>query len=190
MGGFLLRKGNCSDPKVLQSIIPELRDSHPIMTLSDSEQYTKTLGIEWNSRDDHFRVSVFDLPHVQHMTKRALVSDVAKIFNAYYYDIKAKILLQSLRSAKIGWDDLAPDNIMEEWSSQLPMLSCPTVTIPKDPQSSLSSYIVFWRRHIPELCTSDWKILMVVFTHLWSYPRCVLHCSRGRLSHVWSCVGH
>ena len=34
--------------------------------------------------------------------------------------------MQSLWSAKIGWDDLVPDNIVEEWSkwkSQLPMLS-------------------------------------------------------------------
>ena len=57
MGGFLLGKWNCSNPKVLQSIAPELRDSRPIIT-SDSEQYTKTLGIEWNPHDDHFRVSL------------------------------------------------------------------------------------------------------------------------------------
>ena len=130
MGGFLLRKWNCSDAKVLQSISPELRDSRRVITLSDSEQYTKTLGIEWNPQDDHFRVCIVDLPRVHQMTKRSLVSDVAKIFDALGWFsptiIKAKILLQSLWSAKIGWDDLVPDNIVEEWSkwrSQLPMLS-------------------------------------------------------------------
>ena len=40
----------------IQSIAPKLRDSSPIITLSDSEQYTKTLGIEWNSYGDHFGV--------------------------------------------------------------------------------------------------------------------------------------
>jgi hypothetical protein len=130
MGGFLLRKWNCSDPKVLQSIAPELRDSRQVITLSDSEQYTKTLGVEWNPQDDHFRVCVVDLPHVHQMTKRSLVSDAAKTFDALGWFcptiIKAKILLQSLWSEKIGWDDLVPDHLMEEWSkwrSQLPMLS-------------------------------------------------------------------
>ena len=63
------------------------------------------------------------------MTKRSMVSDVAKTFDAlgwYSTIVKAKILLQSLWSAKIGWDDLVPDNVLEEWSKwrgQLLMLS-------------------------------------------------------------------
>ena len=52
IGGFLLHKWNCSDAKVLQRISPELRDSRRVITLSDSEQYTKTVGIEWNPHDD------------------------------------------------------------------------------------------------------------------------------------------
>lgn len=45
-GGFLLRKWSSSDPSVLESIPVELRDPQATVVLSDSDQYTKTLGIE------------------------------------------------------------------------------------------------------------------------------------------------
>ena len=64
-GGFVLRKWSSSDPSVLESIPIELRDSKATVVLSDSEHYTKTLGIEWNALSDHFRVSVTDLPSIE-----------------------------------------------------------------------------------------------------------------------------
>ena len=51
------------------------------------------------------------------MTKRSLVSDVAKTFGWYSPTIvKAKILLQALWLEGIGWDDCVPNTILEEWS--------------------------------------------------------------------------
>ena len=47
-GGFLLRKWNANDPSVLQSIPEELRDTSNVQTISKSNEYTKTLGLEWN----------------------------------------------------------------------------------------------------------------------------------------------
>ncbi|XP_064396444.1 uncharacterized protein LOC135343372 [Halichondria panicea] len=129
-GGFLLRKWSSSDPSVLKRIPKDLRDSQATVALSESDQYTKTLGIEWNASHDHFRVNVTELPPVECMTKRSLVSDVAKTFDALgWYSptiIKAKILLQMLWLEKVGWDDRVPDTILEEWSKwrrELPMLS-------------------------------------------------------------------
>jgi len=87
--------------------------------ISDPESYTKTLGIKWNSSTDHFRLTVADLPQVNGLTKRALVSDIAKTFNVLgLYSpttLKAKILLQLLWSEKVGWDDPVPDFLLEEW---------------------------------------------------------------------------
>ena len=80
--GFLLRKWSCSDPCVLESIPIDLRHSQPTVILSHSDQYTKTLGIEWNASCDHFRVNVTELPPIECMTKRSLVCDVAKTFDA------------------------------------------------------------------------------------------------------------
>ena len=129
-GGFLLRKWSCSDQSVLESIPIDLRDSQATVILSESDQYTKTLGIEWNASNDHFRVSVTELPSIECMTKRSLVADVARTFDALgWYSptiIKAKILLQMLWLEKIGWDDCVPNGILEAWSKwrqELPLLS-------------------------------------------------------------------
>ena len=81
-GGFLLRKWNCSDLSVLEDIPPELKDSKATVVLSEPDQYTKTLGIEWNALNDYFWVNVTELPPVKCMTKRALISDMAKTFDA------------------------------------------------------------------------------------------------------------
>ena len=52
-GGFLLRKWNSSHPAVLQAILPELRELKVVHSISTSEaDYTKTLGVEWNSATD------------------------------------------------------------------------------------------------------------------------------------------
>ena len=82
-----------------------------------------------------------ELPPVETMTKRSLVSDVAKTFDVLsLYSptiIKAKIL-QMLLSEKVGWDDAIPESIMEEWLQwrrQLPLLSShhvPRCYYPKD----------------------------------------------------------
>ena len=114
-GGFLLRKWSCSDPHVLESIPNDLRDSQATVILSHSDQYTKTLGIEWNGSCDHFRVNVTEFPPIECMTKRSLVSDVAKTFDTLgWYSptiVKAKILLQALWLEGIGWDDCVPNAI-------------------------------------------------------------------------------
>ena len=62
-GGFLLRKWSCSDPCVLESIPTDLRDSQATVILSHTDQYTKTLGIEWNASCDHFHVNDTELVH-------------------------------------------------------------------------------------------------------------------------------
>ena len=76
----------------------------------------------------HFRV-----------TKRSLISDVAKIFDVLaWYIIKAKILMQLLWMEEVSWDDTVPDAIFLEWSrwkSELPMLSAhhiPRCYFPKE----------------------------------------------------------
>ena len=77
-GGFLLRKWNSSVPSVLQHIPAELRNFQCKHTVPDSNEYTKTLGIEWNAVTDHFRSTVAELPSLKGITKRILVSDIAK----------------------------------------------------------------------------------------------------------------
>ena len=70
------------------------------------------------------------------MTKRNVVSDVAKVFDALGLfspvTVKMKIILQRLWETKIDWDDPVPDNLLEVWSQwrmELPSLS--TIHIPR-----------------------------------------------------------
>jgi len=129
-GGFLLRKWNSSDIQVLQQILPELRDSQSMHIIQNSNEYTKTLGIQWNSNSDHFRLTISDFPSTKNLSKRMLVSDIAKTFDVLGWfspsTIKMKILLQELWELKIDWDDPIPDSVRDswlQWRSELNLLS-------------------------------------------------------------------
>ena len=116
-GGFLLRKWNSSEAKVLSCIPSDLKDAPANQSFPAPVEYTKTLGIEWNSSMDHFRLTIANLPPLNNITTRVLVSDVAKTFDVLGWfsptTIKVKILLQRLWEQKVGWDDLVPDPIYE-----------------------------------------------------------------------------
>ena len=67
--------------------------------------------------------------HKDNLTKRRLVSDIARVFDALgWYSpaiVKVKILLQRFWEEGIGWDDPAPLSICsvwEKWRSELPSL--------------------------------------------------------------------
>ena len=131
IAGFLLRKWSSSELTVLDHIDPELRDNQFIHQISEPEKtYTKTLGIEWNSQLDHFRLNVSVFPRCGGLTKRALVSDIAKTYDVLGWFsptiVTAKILLQRVWEEQIQWDNPVPPNIYHvwsEWRTELPLLS-------------------------------------------------------------------
>ena len=104
-GGFVLRKWNSNDPSVLEKIPEDLRDSREVHAFHESAQYSKTLGIEWNVSTDQFHLSITNPPSDDSVTKRNLVSDVAKVFDALGLfapvTIKMKIVLQRLWELKL-----------------------------------------------------------------------------------------
>ena len=76
-GGFILRKWNASEPTGLQHLSPNLKDSQSIQLLQDTTEYTKTLGIEWNSSLDQFRLTVSKLqPHYQTTSRLRYRQDI------------------------------------------------------------------------------------------------------------------
>ena len=81
--------------------------------------YTKTLGIEWNSRLDQFQITVNKLSQCDKVTKRGFVSDIAKTYVVLGWFsptiIKVKILLQRVWESGVDWDQEIPQNITEEW---------------------------------------------------------------------------
>ena len=129
-GGFLLRKWKSSEPAVVQHLPAELKETNSTQTLPSVDEYTKTLGIEWNAHLDHFRLTVADLPPLENVTKRVLVSDIAKTYDVLEWFaptiIKAKILLQQLWELKVDWDDHLPPEVHEVWLQWRSELKCLT----------------------------------------------------------------
>ena len=117
--GFLLRKWHSSELTVLKHIPPDLKDPQLTQAIPNPSEYTKTLGIEWNASMDLFRVTVAKLPPLEHVSKRFLISDVAKTFDILGWFspamVKVKILLQQLWELKVGWDDTVPPQIHDDW---------------------------------------------------------------------------
>ena len=115
LGGFLLQKWNSSEPDVLRHFSDDLKATQSSCTIPDPDQYTKTLGIEWNSKADHFRLTP---PFEGNITKRALVSDIAKNFDVFGWfapvTIVVKILLQRVWEEKVDWDDVHVSIVMSK----------------------------------------------------------------------------
>ena len=74
-GGFLLRKWNSNVALVIENLPPELRDSQSILSITKSQSYNKTLGIQWNSKLDLFRLMINELPQWNNS------NNIAKTFN-------------------------------------------------------------------------------------------------------------
>ena len=140
LGGFLLQKWNSSEPDVLRHLSDDLKATQSSCTIPDPDQYTKTLGIEWNSKADHFRLTIADPPFKGNITKRALVSDIAKNFDVFGWfapvTIVVKILLQCVWEEKVDWNVPARiQSVWLRWRIELKMLSSkhiPRCHFPKD----------------------------------------------------------
>ena len=76
LGGLLLRKWNASEPAVLKNLPSDLKDPHVTQIFHDSvAEYS-----------DQFRLTIAKLPALDNVTKRLLVSDIAKTFDVGWLD--------------------------------------------------------------------------------------------------------
>ena len=118
-GGFLLHKWNSNIPSILRHVPDKYKDPLSLHVTPDTERYTRTLGIEWNAELDHFWLTVSEFLPLEAVTKRLLVSDVAKVYDVLGWFspsvIKMKILLQNVWERKIDWDDEVPPDLLEIW---------------------------------------------------------------------------
>ena len=82
LGGFKLRKSKSSNGKVSPSIPENLIDPKTTQETLLEKDYTKILGVEWNAVTDCFQPMI-SLPSLRTpSTKRVLVSDIARVFDA------------------------------------------------------------------------------------------------------------
>lgn len=128
--GFTLCKWRSSESSALLHLDPDLLDKSSSQHLPEEDEFTKALGIEWNSVRDCFRLTVSQFPVHDTLTKRTLVSDIARTYDVLGWFapsvILVKVLLQQVWEARIGWDEAVPPAIAESWQrwrQELPMLS-------------------------------------------------------------------
>ena len=97
---LLLHKWNSSEPQVLERVPSDHKDARSVCQISDTEAYTKTLGVGWSATSDHYRLNVSSLPPLGSVTKCFLVSNIAITYDILGWFspsiIVAKILLQQL----------------------------------------------------------------------------------------------
>ncbi|XP_075159812.1 uncharacterized protein LOC142232963 [Haematobia irritans] len=120
--GFPLKKITANDPKLLTHIHRDDLYDLDLLRFSESSS-AKTLGIKWNAMSDTFSYSTISTqPHTS-ITKRQVLSQVAKLFDPAGWItpviIRAKILMQQLWLETLDWDDeISPDSL-RTWNTLL-----------------------------------------------------------------------
>ena len=143
LGGFTLRKWKASQQQVLASIPEELVDPKRTQEIRIQNDYTKVLGVEWNAESDCFR-PLISLPDQETpLTKRVLVSNIARLFDVMGWCSPAiilmKVLLQRLWENHLNWDEPVPTHIersWERWRTELPQLRDHLIARPYFPKSA------------------------------------------------------
>lgn len=123
-GQLKMRHWASNDRRLLQGL-PE--DSiNQRMQFSD-DKTLKTLGVFWNAQSDTIVYTVRAIPRAKRVTKRFVLSEVAKIFDPLGLlgpiILAAKMLIQRLWQLKLGWDESVPTDLHTEWSEYCTQLS-------------------------------------------------------------------
>ena len=111
-----LRQWASNDPRILKNIPKEDIDKNYNL---DRDQTLKTLGLSWNTVDDTIVYSIKHMSSHLKLTKRSILSEIAKIFDPLGLlgpiVLYAKKIMQDLWRAKIDWDESVPMHIHETW---------------------------------------------------------------------------
>lgn len=125
---FDLRKWTSNSQEVLTHFKDD-SDSLKVLTLGDNESI-KTLGVQWSSRSDIFSFQVKNSNVSSVVTKRSMLSAIAKIYDPLGLVscciILVKIMIQLLWSLKLDWDSEIPSEMGAKWrqfQSKLPSLN-------------------------------------------------------------------
>ncbi|GFU96467.1 gag-pol protein [Trichonephila clavipes] len=116
--GLVLRKwaSNCNE--LLNSIDSDMRLSNASLNI-DNDDTVKTLGILWHPASDVFYFKITPLSFEGPLTKRTLLSTIAKTFDPLGWlspiTIQYKTIMQRLWKQQLQWDERVPPDITLEW---------------------------------------------------------------------------
>ncbi|XP_051157988.1 uncharacterized protein LOC127279591 [Leptopilina boulardi] len=116
--GFHLKKWISNHPPLLYEI-PECDRLHPHWRHFETGGPTNALGVAWNPVRDEFRFQPATLEFKKEITKRNVLSAIARLFDPVGWLspilIVAKVIMQDLWRAKLGWDESLPDALSQRW---------------------------------------------------------------------------
>lgn len=119
--GFTLQKWSSNKEELLREIdhTQNEREHNRKNVEIKTDNIVKILGLTWDREQDEFRYSVTLPPLNEPVTKRKIISDVARLFDPLGWIapsiITAKIFIQRLWISGIQWDDEAPEDIKRDW---------------------------------------------------------------------------
>lgn len=109
----------CSKDPLLLEDIPE-DDKEPLHQFEE-ESFVTALGLYWHSIQDNFRIKVNLPDSPSKITKRVIMSEVAKIYDPIGLIspvvIVGKLMMQSLWQLKLNWDESLPMNVTSTWAN-------------------------------------------------------------------------
>ena len=117
-GGFNLTKFISNKKNVIQSVSEyDRRDGVKNADLDTSLPLKKVLGVYWDTENNIFRFKI--VLKDKTMTRRGILSLISSFFKPLGFVpphiLRGKRILQLLCQDEIGWDKLAPDDIIREW---------------------------------------------------------------------------
>ncbi|KAK4474245.1 hypothetical protein MN116_000200 [Schistosoma mekongi] len=133
-GGFKLKKW-ITNSEAVKLVFPFVCDEEPSVDLPILQNVThRTLGLEWDPRQDVFKFC-FDAPK-KPITRRGVLSVVSSLFDPLGLIaptcLTAKLLLQRLCKAQIGWDRPLSEPDVSAWLKWVNfMLQVGHVTVPR-----------------------------------------------------------
>ena len=117
-GAMTLRKWVSNHPQVLEDIPPDDRLRPNWMQFATDGPVTE-LGVAWDPAGDCFRFASPSALESPHVTKRSILAELARIFDPAGWlapvVVVAKILIQDLWRAKLGWDEAVPPPWSRRW---------------------------------------------------------------------------
>jgi len=117
--GFPLRKWTSNNKEILAHIQSDHLTTDFLEI--DTESTAKTLGVRWKATSDEFFFVPPDLATEIFHTKRQVLSQIAKLFDAAGwlapFVVCAKIFMQEIWLQDLGWDDKLPIELCQRWNS-------------------------------------------------------------------------
>lgn len=122
-GSFELHKWCANHPDILYDIDKNLQHFTDIDFSKHHDFVMKTLGMSYDVCADIFKVNGPKEINFDSLTKRQVLSIICKIYDPLGFVapivVTAKLFMQKLWKLKLNWDDILPDDFLQEWKSFL-----------------------------------------------------------------------